>query len=101
MITVMMNRETRAMHLSSTRYVCRSDSCVQMTELTALSVQPHVTKIVPDIKNSKHYCALKWNTLFQSEFFTTYNNVFFLSLVVGVGNLYLHFYHGNATFNII
>ena len=24
----------------------------------------------------------------------------FLSLVVGAGNWYLHFYHGNATFNI-
>ena len=42
---------------------------------------------------------LQVSTLFQSDFFTTYHNVF-LSLVVGAGNWYLHFYHGNATFNI-
>ena len=39
------------------------------------------------------------STFLQSDFFTTYKNVF-LSLVVGAGNWYLHYYHGNATFNI-
>ena len=40
----------------------------------------------------------KMSTLFQSDFFTTYKNVFF-NLVVGVGNMYLHYYHAKA-FNI-
>ena len=30
----------------------------------------------------------------------TYKNGFFLSLAVGAGNAYSHYYHGNATINI-
>ena len=59
MIAVMMNRQTYAMRLSSTRYVCRSDSCAQMTELTALNVQRHVTKPVPYIKNNTTLLRVK------------------------------------------
>ena len=37
---------------------------------------------------------------FSRMFFLPLTIIFFLSLVVGAGNWYLHFYHGNATFNI-
>ena len=56
-------RPTRSAQKSSTRDMYRSRSCVQMKEFMLLNVQRHVTKIVPDNKNSTTLLRLKMSNV--------------------------------------